>query len=578
MGIRSKVTALTVVAGLFLVLMPLAAQTSNTKLATSQMYSTNVDNFLSVDGFMGVPLKDWFGYVSYDNNYFATGYARRIGDIYLGLYYNGYLLSTASNPAEETTVATSLTVDGTNTVVGKTVTSSTQWMQSPTEETSNNIKVLLGLDRMGFKLGFDQYSYSRPDRWGTGNMPSTGLSGWTSLFSHGSGSQIDSQTEIMDSGGDVISRTVTRYEDGLDTEGYMKPSIQWGGLTMNVGSMTLKPDVTLLIELYNDTFMAGYLNYSQVPGEDNPSFQGVSDLVDTYIERYSGFGNSYLGLDATFNFSLDLASKGDATQNASLSYQLQTKFHSNPYQDQNGKDQSVGGSAAWYESYTYDTMTTGTTLTTLRAYEIQEKSNGSHIITPSYTYGNKLGERISFAFKAQLPTTLELSSTETSGMVKEVVTVVDFDGDPASNYVQTINKTYEGNTVESFGLTIAPTVEAGLQYNLFPNFTLNSGLTVTIPRLYNLTTTTTKPGFNTRTVRLVNADGSVTTDEYSDELTASRSESQSELGDWNPLSAAVSAGFAWNMGEGLELDARMNMPGNFRIDTATITVLLSVLR
>lgn len=580
MGIRMKVAALAVVTVLSAALVTVSAQTSNTKTATAGQYSNDIDNYLSVTGFGNVALKSWYGYAGYDNSYFTAGYATKLGPIYLGLYYNGYALANNDNPTETETVATTAIVNGYNEIVGTSKTTSTQWTSNPTDYTQNTGKVLIGVGGMGFKLGFDQSATVREDRFEPITAPNVATVGtWTGLFSSGASSQTDSKTVVSDADGNDVSATVTKYKGGRSDNSYMTPSLQWGGLALNLGSMVLKPDVTVTTNFVTDAFAAEKITYSQAFGEDNPSYAGVSDLSGTYTDASSGYNRGYLGLGGKLNLSLDLAPKGDAKKNISFAYQYDTNLYSNAYQDQNGKDKAAAGNAAWYEkiTYSYDPTIAEETVTKLRAYEVAEKAYSKHLITPSYKFSNKLGDKISFAVKAELPTTLQFDTTTTSGKLKQTERVESADGDVSNDYVETTTKTYKGNTVEQFQLTLAPVVSSGLQYALTPSLTLNSGLKVSVPGFYSSTTETTKSGFNTLTVQQVYGDGTIGTDSYEAALTSTRTESQANAGDWDQLTASVSAGFSWKMGEGITLDTLMSTTG-FTVTASTFSVQLSVLR
>lgn len=557
--------------------LPVAAQVSNLFSSTAGLYTGAPDLFLSTSRYGELELEKGFGYVGYDNSYLTLGYAGRLGGIYLGSYYSGTVLSTANTPTESVSVAQTPLLDASRIIVGESVTTTSSWTTAPQYASTNNGRILIGVAGMGFKLNVSNSLTAVYNRYGVGTVQGTALAGWNTGFAAVGSAASDVVTETIDADGGVTSRAVTDYGDGFTRTATIQPEIQWG-MRMEAGGLVLRPEVTLIATFYEDAGAASLVDYTQVMGAGNPSFDGVNDLYGTYAKEAKEYSKGYFGIGANASIVAELGPGGDTAPQVGMTYIFGTRLYSNPYIDGSGKEVKGGGDAAWYEAVDFTQTSTDATTTTLRAWELVERSYMSNQIIPFYRFGGQAGERISWNLQGIVSAILQHQEQTTTGGVLQTIEFDDFSEDPAADYVQTIRKGHVGNTVVTDTLYIYPYANGGMRYALIPGaLTLNAGVNVTCPRYYRQVSQTTKTGFNTRTQTTVLGTGEESVDTYTDEMASTRTESQTASVDWNAMSASVSAGFTWEMGEGFSLDARLSSSG-FTLYATDFSVLLTVKR
>jgi len=536
-----KVAAIAVVAGLVLALAPVAAQVSNTNTATAGVFRTDVDNFMSVNDYTQVDLQKWFGYVGYDSSMLSLGYARNVGDMYLGAYYNGNAFKSV-DPTDVTEVIT--TNQLANGVITGVITETSDWNQAPEFFTNNRVNVLLGVAGMGIRVGLYENLTTATGRFTT------------------DGSFTDTNDVIVE---DSIakSKDVVAYTDGAKTSGTISPSVLWG-TSFPFGEMTLKPYALIGMDFYQDSATSTKNVYTEIWGNKE------SGAVKTTAGKDYGYFSPVIYIGS----NLDFAKEGTVQTGVGLTYGFTARIYSNT-------NNSVMGTAVWTETITDTHTLADETKVAAEAVTTVEKSEINNYLYPQYTYTKDLSDRVSIGLIAKANVSFSSLKDVTNKKVTRVETYNAYTQDPADDYVETRVETIPGNTVETTKFGFSPYLQAGLTFDLVPGvFVLNAGLNVNLPAFSGRYIMTTRADFYES--RTTTVDGTGTT--YHDtsilsstatDLGDDRVESQSSRNDWNAMSAGVKAGFTLNVDRNIAFDALMST-SNFTVDATTFSLIFTV--
>ncbi len=541
MNQKKKVIGLIAITIMLLCLAPLAAQTSKTNAATAGIFSTDVDNYMSVTGFSGVEMEKAFGYVGYDNAMLSLGYARKLGSIYLGTYYNGNILYTNS-PLDTKTVLTDPVVTN-GAVVGQTVTT-TEQNANPQTYTSNEAKVLIGLAGMGFRLGFYEDLMTAKGRFSV------------------NGAFTDATDSVAE---DSLTKTktVTEYTDGAIINGSMNPSLTWG-MKLPLGAMTLNPTVTAAVDIYQSNGASTRNVYTEVWGTKQ------TGSTTTKVN----FDNGYIAPSGTVGLGLDFAKNGAAQTSVGIDYTFSTQLYSNA-------NNKVLGTSTWYETTTNTFTVNDETKNVVKNVYTTERTYTSHSINPSVSYKTDVSDRVSFGVKANALVNISSQKDINDREVTTVTTYNAFTQNPGNDYVDTMVEHIPGNTVETSSFDISPAVKAGLTYKLIPGtFTLNAGLNINAPSFSNTAVKTTRTTYYNASETRVYGDGYTLNDAWvtgsSVDLEDQRTESQTTANDWNAMNANVQAGFTLNVDKNIAFDALMTNTGGFSVNATTFSLILTI--
>jgi hypothetical protein len=155
---KKKTALLTLGAALVLAAMPLTAQSSQTSVATQEVFTTEADDFLDVFAYGDVEFDTWLGVAGLvtpegtSDRHFSLGYARKLGGIYLGLGYTGDLFKSAFRNEKSSAV----TYDAAGNPL---TTTTTEWDGVDDKDhanPNNTVTALLGFGGMGLKLEFTE--------------------------------------------------------------------------------------------------------------------------------------------------------------------------------------------------------------------------------------------------------------------------------------------------------------------------------------------------------------------------------------------------------------------------------------
>jgi len=542
MRIRIKVMALAVVTGLVVALVPVAAQTSNTAQATYGNFKTDVDNFLSVHDYTKVDMEKWFGYAGYDSSMLSLGYARNIGDLYLGTYYNGNMFYS-SNPTDITEVETTNYVT-TGVIIGNEVVTS-DWNYNPKLFTNNRFDVLIGVAGMGIRVGFYE-----------------DLETATGRFTADNSFNFNDTADVITVDSTTNTRSVVEYTDGVKTSGSIRPSIQWG-MSLPMDAMTLKPFAYVELNLYQDSAASTMKDYTEVWGTKESGA----------METTAGMDNGNIKPTVYLGAAVDFAKKDTTQSSAQLVYGFSTGIYSN-------SNNSVAGTAEWIKTSTdtYDVIfeqnVSNENVSTV------EKSDMNHILFSRYSFTKDLSDRISVGMIANAEISVSSNLEKSNNKVTNVKSYNKYTQNPADDYVETTVTTTPGDTVETSSFGFSPYLQGGLAFDLVPGvFVLNAGINVDLPAYTNETIKTTRSDFYESKTTTVDGTGVVTSDTVingsSVDLTDPRVESQSSRNDWNAMSASISAGFTLNLDKNMAFDALMST-SNFSVDATNFSLIFTV--
>jgi len=544
---RVMIIAIAIIA--MVLALPLSAQESNTSKATAGIFGNDVDDYMSYHDYAGV-LGDgskWFGYVTGDasnGGQLVAGYARNLGGIYLGVFYNGFIYrsNTGNDPHEGDTRADETnnitpTFDDDLEILLKRV-DKTEYYKTK-NETQNDINFLIGVAGMGIKVGFfEKTEYNK---------------------NAGDPSKPTVVTDYLDGRKD--------YQDVVDeyqlSKTELRPSLGWGG-TFAVGGMTLKPFIDLSFGIINDTKIDKSSSYTEV--------NGVKQDIDKSVG--AGYENGYLNPKGKVGVTFDLAKKDTVQQSVGISYGLDLKLYTN---DAEGLG-NVKGTVKWTGGViNNETVYSNRTETsTSNSYEITEISNIEHTIVPGYKITGEPGENFKLGFAAALPITFSSMSQDnyTRGISK---TTVKYNDGRAGSVTESETITYNWNSEEStfdIGLELA----LGASYQLIPDrFGINAGISASpikwshyvhrnLPRTTESITTT----------KTTQDDGSVTQNDKTVTLkTVGDRGSVSNI--WDQYTAQLSGGFTFyfNSNAALDLLVSADKSNTFALGLTDVNVLFT---
>jgi len=551
-----KAAALFAVAALALA-MPAVAQNatdslpslqSNTRKATATLFGNDVDNIVDVHGFSDIGAENWFGFITGSPLYVAgnpgtgllsLGYSRNLSEsFYLGLWYQGNVAQVTGGANDRTTRTEILpTYDAYKVLTGTTETTSynSSWLNS-----SNQIEVLLGLGKMGIKVGFFESLYGNAQ---DGNTARDIV-------------KTDDKSGLVHYEGTIDEF----YEKG----GYIKPYLGWG-ISLND---KLFPYLDLGLEVYNEAKVDNHSDY----------FETNKKKVDKVSTVGEGFNNGYVKPEVTLGVELDIAPKEgkSATKTLGIEYSGGFPIYGNDYEATGLSGDKVKGDVSWNNGYVnrkseyLDRTVTATDLT----LTISEQSGSNHNIVPKLVVKGDI-EKLSLGFKATLPVDIWTWSYK-GYSERHQITDTKYKTDSRRNTTTTTTTTgynWEGNGV---GSTISLNLAVGAKYQFKDNFTVNAGVSA---RPLSVTNQQMKGGEGvTASVETVKTtDGLKNT--TADTKTVTRQNGYDEATAdtvWNGFSGNITGGFTFLFTEKVALDMAAGWSTNsFRINVANVDVLLS---
>jgi len=549
---QKKIMVAAIVAVTALVLaMPVAAQTSNTNKSTAGIFSNDVDLFTHYHKYGNV-LSDgakWFGFVTGDTSNGGSaslGYATNFGGIYLGAWYNGYIVKlTNADYFRQTITPVYNSLDVLTQTEDKT-----EYLAEKTLTSYNDFKFLIGVAGQGIKVGFKE-SYSTDLNPAAANRALT---------------VTDYKDGRVDYGNAVVAY---KNESGTIT-----PSLGWG-TNLAISGMNLMPYVDLGFSIYNEQKVDNYENYITVNGEKqlDPATNGTVG---------AGKNNGKMTPDITVGARIDLPKKGTVVNQFGLKYNINFELYSNSYDGTGLTGDPVAGTVSWSQgsvnrvtNYADRTQTaTNLTLT------INEKTQLKNTITPSYKITGEPFENFKIGFSAGIPVSFDFITN--NGYDRQIQrTEVKYLGGVQQGYVtETETFNYNGTHNDQSTLNLQLDLAFGAQYKLVPNrLTLNAGIKAT-PFGYSYTNTKTIPNSVTSvaTSKTTMEDGSVTANTKTVGFSSNAQDSVRVQDSWSAWTANLGGGFVFNFSPNAALDLGANQgftSTGFTLDATNVNVIFT---
>ncbi|MBN1649114.1 MAG: hypothetical protein JW874_13845 [Spirochaetales bacterium] len=568
-----------------------SAQESNTSQATQELFETEVDWFMSVTDFSEIASKNFY-FIGLNSGYLEGGVAFKLGTIYLGVYYNGYVLYNGddgdSNHQTETTVTTQQLFDEYYNVTGYVETTTVQ----ATENVENRLyldndgSVLFGFGTMGLKLRAYQTGNTVTDAvtgLGTGSLLSN-LGGYTwDSFGSGTlttgGNTVSQVSEVQDLDGNVITRNTMEDSDSAIDNLDTGVGLEFG-MNLDMGGMKLKPVLSVGGVFVNNSETQTRTDCQQDIGNGYDTYGGFAEATDYHQQQFQ-YGDNYLDLDAGLGLTFGIIDAEDKTLEFGLEYDfaMPLALGGTAYIDETGAEQTVAGPAASYVETTYSIDANGTTERVSRACQFNNYTAMSHSVNPGMKLTKALSDRAKFGFSANVPVTYATSSSQEEGSLISIETYDPVSGDPSEAYTDTTVKTHTGNLIETQEFSVVPEINAAVTFDLVPGrFSLNGGVKVTLPGFSSTVTTTTTNGIDTYTNTLEYEDGTVTTT-YEDTLTGTTSYTSTVFQEadtlWSNASTSINFGFQFIIADGIMLDALSTISGT-TMDLSSFRVQVTI--
>jgi len=511
---------------------------SNTSKATAGVFTSDVDDSMSVHDFSGVneSIEKWFGFVGYggdwNDNPVSLGYATKLGGLYLGAWYTGNGIGSTESWNKSVTTNYDLATQL------KTTTSTTTSYDTDRTYTNNQVEVLIGLANMGIKVGF-----------------------WERLTSL---SKPDYVTITVDKGQDGSSTYDYNIVEFSDLEGVLCPMLTWG-MALELGSFVLKPKVEAAF---------GIVLHSGV-NDSRGAYTTVNGKVlgtDTIYRE--GREEGFLVPDATISadFEFEKFTLG-------VSYGINLPLYSNSYSAA-GFSGDVDGTVSW-DGSTVTTVTDETTQTrNTLDLNITERSELTHRIGLSFYTDKEVAEGLTFGIYAGA--NAEISTKSRDDYYLDRITDKTVYNNTALSAQNTRTET-EGrgftNSYSDTTIEVTPFVNLGAQYVLVPGrLTVNAGIAIT-PTAYTNTVTRSseQPGF-VETIKEYDGNGNLINQTVQVILGDEITDSVNSDVTWDYLSASFNGGFVFNFSEKLALDTSFGYgPSDyFTANVTTLSVLLSL--
>ena len=591
---KSKVMLLGVITALILAL-PLAAQTydpgvlgsapalsSNTKTATAGIFTTDVDNFINYHKYSGV-LKDdatWFGFVTGDsytvrndndweigNNMthnpddtysvsnpttgkFKAGYARNLGNLYLGILYQGNMFQNTSITGKgkvEKTVTLTPVWDDANQTLTQTVQETKYNQYNPGWlNFTNQIEFLVGIgSHLGIKAGFLE-----------------------SLYSNEHDANPTRSEKITDYQNGVI-----KYENVADEYtnkgGTLKPYLGVG-VTLPVGDGKLMPYADLSVDIFSEMLVDNYRSYDEYDGVEQNVRAAIGKGRDTWYLRPAG----------KIGAKLDLPKKETVQTTFEAYYKIDMSLYSSDAGATgfSGGD-TVSGKVTWNDGGYIDRVTTyidRTVTETGLKINYEEISWMSHSGALIYKVTGEPAEDFRLGFSASLPVSYESGS---GNGYEDTHTITDIQrNDGTSTYTTKLDRWTWDSGYEYSNLSAQIDLSVGASYKLIPDrFTINAGIKAT-PTVFTHSESRRLPNeiAYVGTENTVDELGNVLVDKL--DVTTRNEADQLEVTDtWSGYRGMLYGGFMFNFTHTAALDLGLAASTNdFTLDLAHIKVLFSV--
>jgi hypothetical protein len=538
---------------------------SNTSKATAGVFSSEVDDSMSVLWYKDVEFEKMFSFIGYGGNFafnpIHLGFATRVGGLYVGAWYTGNILRSHDETTETVinnyNLATQLK---TSTI---TTTSYNQFMTS----SNNQLEVLIGIAGMGIKLGF-----------------------WESMFSGKTPNHTATVTENSN------NNTVT-YTDEIEEYtylgGHLRPSLEWG-MNLDVGSLSIRPIVVVGFDIYQDK----YLLTAKGQSTGGYPFGYTTPGAEARINRF-GHDNGYMRPEFVVGVEVDLAADEKTTKTIVAGYGLGLSIFNTDY-DVFGVSGAVKGTV-WYmgSSEVTNTLTSKTT-TNYSQISINEQTSMDHAAILGYYYDKEIVENLTLGVFAGVPVSIGVASSDNYD--KRITTVRTEYAHPSlgintTTTTEVTDALYQTNTTHAVAnitkIEVEPQINLGAKYAFFPGrFSINAGIKLN-PVTFTTTTTKSNNASANRITRTKTVDDngnvvseSVAVESYNagswnDATSDSTIDSVKVENNWGGFGAGIYGGFVFNFNNNAAVDLVVgtgftSAASDFQLDLTTVNVLFTL--
>ena len=534
-----------------------ASLESNTKKATAGVFNSSVDDFIDTRNWPGVSFDKWFGFAT-GNTATGTnvmggsengtiyrgslGYARKVGSLYLGAWYNGNILQIKGDGSPTISQKIEGTDDDDRQTQTETITTTTYnsaWVNS-----ANQLSLLIGVVGMGFKVGFFESFAADKNPAASGE------------------SRAIKVTDTKDGFIKYENETVDYKLIG----GHLRPSLSWGAAFNSV--VTIKPYVDLALDIYQEEKIDSYKDYTAYNGH----------LTGSEKTNYQGWNKGYLEPDAAVGADLVLPGNSAATSTVGIKYGLNFKVYNNSY-DVADISGNARGKVDWYYGSTSVEQTIAKTTTSTEANVwFCDTTDWNHVLTPSYKITGELASGFKLGLRVTVPVGLRLETEDRYAERQQIDREVYNNINQAQNTTTTTLTRSNNSLAETTTVTVAPTVGLGASYKLIPNrFTINAGI-YAVPLSYkNMTTKRSPNGVNSITTEKKEDGYGVT---ISDTVTVDDPAYGADIVEctetWAQFNGSVRAGFEFEFTPQLALDLYAAYGTDFDVNISYFNVLFSV--
>jgi len=557
---------------------PLAAQTSNQKTATAGVFSTDVDNYMSVKNFDKVNFERWFGFFGGDaGGNVKAGYATNLGSIYLGGFYTGRIIDTGTDETKTRTTTwdenlqQQLTqTDETEYYKGEEKKHGDDYRPYGWTNTDNNISAFIGVAGMGIKLGFYEKLKTANTPFNIARIswePNPNTGEWEPKAKDTSTSQVTKNEDgsityygSKDSVNDSIN-----YEESY---GVMNPYLQWG-MKINAGDYVLAPRISGSVNINRSYIIDEY--YINGHTELDGKIVGEKEIWRKSDNR------GYVGLDIGVGADFYLRD----TTFIGIDYTIGLNFFGQDYSGA-GKSGTIKGTL-WSDAesktieyfdrtYKYNKLEVGAT----------EREKISHRIIPSFWNTNVVRENLKVGTLVRVPITI---GSETTNDYKDRYYTEEttyLDAILSSGNTNTVIEEHEaGLKVEKSTFDIAPTIGIGASYAMVPDkFTVNAGVNLKPIKYARTSTVISQNGSGTTTYSKTEtgADNNKYTSEETKTVNAPTTieDTVSYVSEWTGLNGSISAGFVFKFYDFFSLDLLAVSGEGFEIGLTDVNVLFSI--
>jgi hypothetical protein len=346
--------------------------TSEQKKATVSRFSLDVDNFTSVTGWKGVLMGEdveakTFLFGNYDassTGQLKLGLGKKLGGLYIGAYYGGWLFKQSST--DTTTITKTYDVSGASAQEQQTQTVQTTYTGDPSTQSLNRLDLLLGVGSMGFRLGLYE-------NLNVTEKPYHDNAGGTSLT-------VKDVTDYADG-----TKRVFETLDYKRTQGWFIPTLDWGAVFGSSETIVIKPQARVGFGLYFDD-----VSYNRNEG---------NGLINN-----SEFGRAYGLMRPEGMIGADVGLKKGLT--VSLFYTIDADVYGNKGPDGADDVFEDGGGVVYWSKTVADSPVSTIVTDTVNS---SARTGLYNLIEPKVSWG-KSWDAFKLGVRLQVPVTLNFTS------------------------------------------------------------------------------------------------------------------------------------------------------------------------